>query len=270
MRTPGAALGATLVLAVIAVMPVSAQDTSHPAGIYVGSCPVPGNMLVSLWDVSPNFLVDGEADAGPVAGSDSGFPVEGSVTVVEFPLADLVATQHAILVHRSVAEIDDYLVCGDIGGAMVGPDELPVALAPVGLSPWSGIVLLDDEGNGTTTVSVSIFEGPGVDTGAQEPMGPVPSPAPSGLQEDDVVPASPRDDDDGGVDDRDDDQDETADDGDGDTGDNAKTKATGGASKTQGIGDAHASGDRKEHGRGHEKNADNPGHDDHGDGDGDD
>ena len=181
MRSPTLSIArARSRLTVAAALPASAQDTSHPAGIYVGSCPVPGNLLVSLWDASPNFLVDGEADAGAAVGSQSGFPVEGSVTVVEVPLADLVATEHAILVHRSQAEMDDYLVCGDIGGVMLGADELPVALAPVGLSPWSGIALLDDDGNGTTTVSVSIFEGPGIDTGAEAPpVEPFPSASPT-------------------------------------------------------------------------------------------
>ena len=114
MRSPGASLGALLALTVV-VLPVSAQETSHPAGIYAGSCPVPGNQVVSLWDASVNFLVDGEAQAGAPVGSTNGTQVEGSVTIVEIPLADLVATEHAILVHRSQAVMDDYLVCGDIG-----------------------------------------------------------------------------------------------------------------------------------------------------------
>jgi hypothetical protein len=177
MRSPIRSIAAVVVLTVGAALPTSAQDTSHPAGIYVGSCPVPGNLLVSLWDVSPNFLVDGEANAGATVGTQSDFPVVGSVTIVESALSDLVASAHAIVVHRSQAEMDDYLVCGDIGGVMVGPDELPVALAPVGLSPWSGIALLDDDGRGTTTVTVSLFEGPGIDEGAAEvPVGPFPSP----------------------------------------------------------------------------------------------
>jgi hypothetical protein len=215
MRSSTLSIAALVALTVAAVLPASAQDTSHPAGIYVGSCPVPGNLLVSLWDASPSFLVDGEADAGAAVGNQSGFPVEGSVTVVEVPLADLVATEHAILVHRSQAEMDDYLVCGDVGGVMRGADELPVALAPVGLSPWSGIALLDDEGNGTTTVSVSIFEGPGIDTGAEAPPdGPFPSPEDF---DDGAAPAStpPRDDDD--IEDAADDPDQGGDDtGDGD------------------------------------------------------
>ena len=177
MRSPIRSIAAIVALTVAVALPASAQDTSHPAGIYVGSCPVPGNLLVSLWDVSPNFLVDGEANAGATVGTQSGFPVVGSVTIVESALSDLVASEHAIIVHRSQAEMDDYLVCGDIGGVMVGPDELPVALAPVGLSPWSGIAMLDDDGRGTTTVTVSLFEGPGIDTGADgTPLEPLPAP----------------------------------------------------------------------------------------------
>ena len=179
-------LSATLSLAltVAAAAPASAQDTSHPAGIYFGTCPEPGNTLVTLWDASPSFLVDGVADAGDGVGSQGGFPVEASVTTVEMPLADLVATEHAILVHRSQAEMDDYLVCGDIGGPTLGAEKLPVALAPVGLSPWSGVALLEDMGDDTTTVSLYVFEGPGIDTSADRAsFGPFASPSPSGLRD---------------------------------------------------------------------------------------
>ena len=56
-----------------------------------------------------------------------------------------------------------------------------MALAPVGLSPWSGVALLDDVGDGTTTVSLYVFEGPGVDTDADgATFGPFASPLPSG------------------------------------------------------------------------------------------
>jgi hypothetical protein len=182
----------TLALTIAAVMPASAQDTSHPAGIYFGTCPEPGNALVTLWDTSSTFLVEGEADAGDGVGSEAGFPVEASVTTVEMPLADLVATEHAIVVHRSQSEMDDYLVCGDIGGPTLGSDELPVALAPVSVSPWSGVALLEDMGDDTTTVSLYVFEGPGIDTGAESAsVGPFASPLPSVLRDavtDQVVP----------------------------------------------------------------------------------
>ena len=65
-----------------------------------------------------------------------------------------------------------------------GADELPVALDPVGLSPWSGVALLDDAGDGTTTVSLYVFEGPGIDTSADRAsFGPFASPSPSTLRD---------------------------------------------------------------------------------------
>ena len=230
----------TAALTVVAAVPVSAQDTSHPTGIYAGTCPAPGAAVVSLWDASPSFLVDGEPDAGEPVGAQFGFPVEASVTIVEMPLDDLVASDHAIVVHRSEAEMDDPLVCGDIGGVMIGADELPVALAPVGLSPWSGIAILDDEGNGTTTVSVYVFEGPGIDTGGEEvPVGPFPSPFPDDTFDDQgAVPASPRDDETDDDDDADDDDDDAGEPRDGDdTGDGAGTEDENGSRGDDDTGD---------------------------------
>ena len=184
MRPSIVALPVTLALTLAAAMPALAQDTSHPAGIFFGTCPEPGNALVTLWDTSPSFLVEGAADVGESLGSAAGFPVEASVTTVEMPLADLLATEHAILVHRSQAEMDDALVCGDIGGPTLGADELPVALAPVGLSPWSGVALLEDAGDDTTTVSLYVFEGPGIDAAADSAsVGPFASPFPSVLRD---------------------------------------------------------------------------------------
>src|SRR6188472_1833672 len=91
-------------------------------------------------------------------------------------LSDLLDPEHAILVHRSRGAMDDYLVCGDIGGVMSG-DELSVALAPVGSSAWSGIATLEDLGDGNTEVTIYVFEGPGFDTGpgnsaVDRPQGP--------------------------------------------------------------------------------------------------
>jgi hypothetical protein len=184
MRASILALHVTLALTLATAMPALAQDTSHPAGIFFGTCAEPGNALVTLWDTSPSFLVEGAADVGESLGSAAGFPVEASVTTVEMPLADLLATEHAILVHRSQAEMEDALVCGDIGGPTLGADELPVALAPVGLSPWSGVALLEVAGDETTTVSLYVFEGPGMDAAADSAsVGPFALPFPSVLRD---------------------------------------------------------------------------------------
>jgi hypothetical protein len=113
--------------------------------------------VVSLWDVSASFVVDGEADAGDAVGSQAGAPVEASVTIVEIPLEDLTGAPHAIVVQASVDA--QPIVCGDLGGVMLGTDELPIALAPVGSSTWSGIALLDAASDGTTSVSLYLFEG---------------------------------------------------------------------------------------------------------------
>ncbi len=51
-------------------------------------------------------------------GATSAIPVKGSVTVVDMPLQEIIDGGHAINVHLSAEEIDTYIACGDIGGAV--------------------------------------------------------------------------------------------------------------------------------------------------------
>lgn len=129
--------------------------SAHPAHIHKGSCPTPGDILYPLSDVSANPAVDGTPQAAPApVGQPGAVPVETSVTTVNAALKDIVGGGEAIAVHESVDKIGTYLVCGDIGGTMLGASDLPVGLAAVGDSPYSGTALLHDNGNGTTNVSI--------------------------------------------------------------------------------------------------------------------
>jgi plastocyanin len=148
------------------------DEESHPAHIHTGSCPTPGDVVFPLSNVGADFSVDGTPMAGAeTVGSTSAVPVDASVTTVKSSLADLVAGEHAIVVHESAANIQNYIACGDVGGAMLGASDLPIGLAPLNDSGYSGVAWLHDNGDGTTAVSVFLTEGEeaaGGETGTPE------------------------------------------------------------------------------------------------------
>lgn len=126
------------------------EGTAHPSHVHDGSCPVPGDVIFPLADVA---IPDGE-----VVGSGAAVPVDISVTTIESTLADLVAAPHAIVVHESAENIGNYILCGDIGGPMMGESDLPIGLAQLNESGAAGVAWLTDNGDGTTDVSVLMTE----------------------------------------------------------------------------------------------------------------
>ena len=76
------------------------------------------------------------------------------MTTVQAITADIVGGGHAIIVHESAENIQNYIACGDIGGSSCSAADLPIGLAPLNDSGYSGVALLHDNGDGTTTVSV--------------------------------------------------------------------------------------------------------------------
>jgi uncharacterized cupredoxin-like copper-binding protein len=142
-----------------AAAPVSGQTMApHPAHIHTGSCPTPGDVVFPLSDVSAAGTAAGTpmASSAPV-GQANNLPVETSVTTVAAGLGSLADGNHAIVIHESAANIGHYLVCGNIGGMMVGPSDLAVGLSPVDDSGYIGVAALHDNGDGTTTVSLYLL-----------------------------------------------------------------------------------------------------------------
>jgi plastocyanin len=135
------------------------DEAAHPAHVHTGQCPTPGDVVFPLSNVGSADNVDGTPTAGgsPV-GLSSAVPVDASTTTIKSALSDLVASPHAIVVHESAANIQNYLVCGDIGGTMMGASDLAIGLAAVNNSGYSGIATLHDNGDGTTTVAVFMTE----------------------------------------------------------------------------------------------------------------
>lgn len=148
------ALGTILAMAVV-VAPAAgalAQDemtdevVPHPSHIHTGVCPAPGDVIAPLSDVS--------GIPGDSVGVGSAIHVEAGISTVELALADILAADHAFVVHQSADDMGTYIACGDIGGQLIGESDLPVGLGPVGESGYSGIAWLSDNGDGTTGVTV--------------------------------------------------------------------------------------------------------------------
>jgi hypothetical protein len=153
------ALGALTLLAPVSLAqtPVSeAQlgDGPHPAHIHSGTCDQLGDVVAPLTDVAA-------PDEATLAGPATAHAVKNSITVVEMPLQEIIDGGHAINVHQSAEEIDVYIACGDIGGAVVTDEDgrmhLFIGLGEMNDSGHTGVVWLGADGE-HTEVSVSLIE----------------------------------------------------------------------------------------------------------------
>lgn len=133
------------------------MDGPHPAHIHVGTCADIGDVVVPLSDVTP--------PEGDPVGATAAVPVKTSLTLADMHIEDMVASPHAINVHKSAEEMDVYIACGDIGGVFVtdaedDDTELRIGLTEQNNSGHSGVVWLGTEGdNGDQTeVVITLIE----------------------------------------------------------------------------------------------------------------
>lgn len=139
----------------------------HPAHIHAGACPEVGDVVFPLNDVTAADMMGTpmagmEDHATPMAGSDDDMEEMGQVvamssTVVEASLADILGAEHAINVHESAENIENYIACGDITGEPEG-DTLEITLEERNDSGVEGEAYLIDNGDGTTTVDVMLMQ----------------------------------------------------------------------------------------------------------------
>jgi plastocyanin len=138
-----------------------AEPPAHPAHVHAGTCAeLDPSPAFPLADVSP---VPEGTEASEPAGAESGIPVEQSLTTIEVSLDELLADPYAINVHESADNLDSYLACGDIGGAVLssGDDEgreLVIGLREQSGSGYSGVARLLDGADGTTTITVFLAQ----------------------------------------------------------------------------------------------------------------
>src|SRR5919112_4255165 len=133
-----------------------------PARIYAGRCGALGtDPAFQLIDVG---AVEGTEEGEAPQGALTAIPAEFSTTVVNAPLADLLATEHAIDIRVDDADPATSIACGDIGGPVepgTDGDELAVGLQERGQSAYSGIGWLQSEGERTL---VRVFLARGLDS----------------------------------------------------------------------------------------------------------
>jgi len=135
----------------------SAQEESHPAHIHSGTCGANLGPVVYPLDNVGGGTMMGTPVTGQQMGATDAIPAQTSTTVVKTTLNDLVGEAYAINVHESNDNIQNYIACGNIGGQVAG-GSLAIGLAELNNSGYSGIAWLHDNGDGTTTVLVSLTE----------------------------------------------------------------------------------------------------------------
>lgn len=138
--------------------------SGRPAHIHVGLCPVPGEIVGPLSEVSPSV--------GVTVGARSALEVEHSRSTVDLTLSELVATEHVVAVHVAHDQMETIIACGDIGGPMRSATELVIGLGPVGDAGYSGVALLAGLGEGMTTVDVYITSSGGGAVASPGPYSP--------------------------------------------------------------------------------------------------
>ncbi len=141
----------------------------HPAHIHAGNCEtLDPNPLFPLADVSmPTSDMSAMASpmaspvASPMAGGMMGsmacIPAAYSTTTLDIALTDILAAEHAINIHESAQNIQNYIACGAIVGMM--GDDVFVGLSEVNNSGFSGIAWLHANEDNTTTVTVFLAQG---------------------------------------------------------------------------------------------------------------
>jgi hypothetical protein len=148
--------------AVIAQDPTETADSivTHPAHIHVGSCAdLDPNPAFPLNNVGPRLKDDELPAAEDIKGSLSAAPVEYSETGdIDVKFSDIFETAHAINIHESDQNVQNYIACGDIGGAVID-DKVYVGLAEQNGSGFFGIAVLEDDGDDKTKVTIYLTRG---------------------------------------------------------------------------------------------------------------
>lgn len=136
----------------------AAAEPSHPAHIHAGSCAdLDPNPVAPLNNVAPRLNDDEDDNAA------QGILTAPRVLYSETDDIDLnfeddvLASSHAVVVHESEEQIQNYIACADIGGVVVDGD-LVIALQPVNDSGYTGIVKLDSDDEGEVDVEIYLAE----------------------------------------------------------------------------------------------------------------
>jgi hypothetical protein len=121
----------------------------RPAHIHVGNCNEIGEIVAPLVD-----LTGSQGDN--LGQARRAIPAESSFTNVPLPLDAILGADHAINVHLSAEEIETYIACGEIGGALTAQGALIIGLGELNDSGYTGVAFLNPAADGVST-DVSVF-----------------------------------------------------------------------------------------------------------------
>lgn len=168
------AIGAQRTDANLANQAVDDAVVAYPAHIHTGICDALGDVVFPLNDVSrltarqssvasPSADLAATPEASPVAASPVASPEAGAgdvvaqnTTDVAVSLDEILGADHAINVHESADQIQNYIACGDLAGTPTD-GVLSIELQELNDSGFAGEAHLEDNGDGTTTVTVYLM-----------------------------------------------------------------------------------------------------------------
>lgn len=138
-----------------------------PAHIHTGTCAELGDVVYPLIEVQPfgtqaTPMATPSTTSSPVPAAPVGTPelaqevLAQSSTQVDASLDDILAAEHAINVHESAENIQNYVACGDLTGTPAD-GQLQIELQQLNESLLVGDAVLVDNGDGTTTVTVRVM-----------------------------------------------------------------------------------------------------------------
>src|SRR5829696_6979591 len=132
-----ACLGAVVTLAG-AGSALAHEAHGHPARIHEGTCEALGPAAFRLNGVGGSVDQEGAPIATPIAVNvPAAHEVMLSETLIDAPLADILATEHAVMVYESDEEMTA-ITCGNVCGAMLG-ETLVTALRESGVPGHVGL-----------------------------------------------------------------------------------------------------------------------------------
>jgi hypothetical protein len=136
-----------------------AVTPSHPAHIHAGDCvDLDPNPAAPLNNIEPRLNESDEDNANEPQGYLTAAQVLYSDSEdVELAFDDVLAESHAINIHESDENIENYIACGEIGGVVVD-DELVIALHSQNDSGYTGIAILSKDDDGNVDVEVYLAE----------------------------------------------------------------------------------------------------------------
>lgn len=155
-------------VAVAATTPATLAQVSsvdRPAELLAGTCGSPGAVVAPL----ANLVIT----SGDLQGQTSATPVEQSGTVVQFAIADFLASNHVVVVRESPT-VSTVVACGDIGGALNPDGTLAVGMVGMNGSGLSGVAYFTPiDTVGSTLVTILLVGGDSPETvSASDTTGP--------------------------------------------------------------------------------------------------